>query len=161
MCEAVEASSRQENPRNQTTLSTDRVRSFLYDTHADAARLGMVDMNLLFAENTPVAFLYGYHFAGRLFALRTGFDPSVQGNSPRIHLILRTIQDGFRRRDCVLDLGVRQSDDNRQLRTKVATSYRVSYTPMTALRSQAVGWSRWVKSQFARQETAPEDTVSA
>jgi len=50
---------------------------------------------------------------------------------------------------------------------KELATYRVLWnflfpqTPMTALRSQAVGWSRWVKSQFARLETAPEDTVSA
>lgn len=44
---------------------------------------------------------------------------------------------------------------------RVLWNFLLPQTPRTALRSQAVGWSRWVQSQFARQETAPEDTVSA
>ncbi len=161
MCEAVAASSRRADVRDENTLSTGRVCSFLRDAHADAARLGMVDMNLLLASGTPVAFLYSYHFAGRVFALRTGFEPATGGNPPGISLILRAIQDGFRRHDSVLDLGVGEWDYKRQLRTGVATSYRMSYTPMTVLRSQAVCWSRWVKHRFTRQETAREDSVSA
>jgi len=96
-----------------------------------------------------------------VLALRTGFDPATSGYPPGISLILRAIEDGFRRHDCVLDMGVGEWDYKRQLRTGVATSFRVSYTPMTALRSQAVCWSRWVKHRFARQETAQEDSVSA
>ena len=161
MCEAVAASSRHADPRDQDTLCTGRVHSFLRAMHAEAARLGMVDMNLLLARGTPVAFLYNYHFAGRVFALRTGFNTTTGTDPPGTSLILRAIQDGFRRHDRVLDLGVGKWDYNRQLRTGVATSYRVSYTPVTALRSRAVCWSRWVKNRFAPQETAPEDSIPA
>ena len=44
------------------TLTHDRVREYFHATHAAAARVGMVDMNVLLADGQPAAFLYGYHY---------------------------------------------------------------------------------------------------
>ena len=99
MCEHVALASWQGSSTTGNTITHDRVRHFLRDAHAVAARLGMVDMNLLLADGRPAAFSYNYHFRGGLTCLRIGYDSSFRSAGFGKTLLLRSIQDSFERGD--------------------------------------------------------------
>ena len=78
-CESVAQASWQSHVVHGNTLTHDRVREYFHAAHAAAARIGMVDVNVLNVDGQPAAFLYGYHCQGNVTALRTGFDASIGG----------------------------------------------------------------------------------
>ncbi|MEX0613932.1 MAG: GNAT family N-acetyltransferase, partial [Pirellulales bacterium] len=152
MCEEVAQDSWQSEVSHGNTLTHERVRGFFRDAHAEAARLGMVDINLLMVEGRPAAFLYGYHCHGHVTALRTGFDASISGLGSA--LMLKSIEDSCRRGDRTIDFGPGEREHKRRLRTRLESTYRLTYTPLDSWRSQAVRWSRWAKAHWPRQSTS-------
>lgn len=161
MCEQVASESWQAESSNGNTLSSDRVRDFLRDAHADAARLGMVDMNVVLVAGRPVAFGYNYHNDGRLFGLRLGFSAAYREFGVGNALILQMIQNSFRRGDESFDMGAGNSPFKCLLCTDTKSSYRLTHIPMDNLRSQAMRLSHWAKSRFSAPEAVPEKSVSA
>ena len=69
------------------------MRDYFRDAHAVAARIGMVDVNVLKVDGRPAAFLYGYHHHGHVSALRTGFDASLEDGGIGFALMLKSIED--------------------------------------------------------------------
>jgi CelD/BcsL family acetyltransferase involved in cellulose biosynthesis len=158
MCESVARASWQSDVVHGNTLTHDRVRGFFRDAHAAAARLGMVDVNLLVVEGRPAAFLYGYHHQGNVTALRTGFDASISGLGSA--LMLKSIEDSCRRGDRAIDFGPGEREHKRRLRTRTESTYRLTYTPLDSWRSQAVRMTRWAKARWTRTHF-PAQAVSA
>ena len=78
-CVELARRSWQSNAADGTTLSSPEVCQYLRDTHAAAARIGNVDVNLLLLDHRPVAFVYNYVYDGRVYDLRKGFDPELCG----------------------------------------------------------------------------------
>ncbi len=148
MCEMTAAASWQSDVANGNTLSHEGVRGFYRDAHAAAARLGMVDINVLLFEGRPAAFLYGYHCNGQVFLMRTGFDPSLGEHGFGAALALRTIQDSIDRGDQLIDFGQGEREHKRRLRTRTESTYRLTYTPINSWRSQTVKWTRWAKQHW-------------
>jgi len=148
--EAVAAASWQARAADGNTLTHGRVREFFRDSHEAAARLGMVDLNLLHVDGQPVAFLYGYHYDQNVIAVRTGFHPEI-GNGLGAAVMIKTIEDSCRRGDRVIDFGAGDGEHKRRLRTRTESTYRLTYTPIDSWRSQAVRFSRWAKDRFANQ----------
>jgi CelD/BcsL family acetyltransferase involved in cellulose biosynthesis len=146
MCEHVALSSWQGSSTTGNSLTHGHLRPFLRDAHATAARLGMLDMNLLMADGRPVAFAYNYHFGGRLSCLRIGYDPAFSRQGFGKALLLRSIDDSFVRGDASYELGPGNSRLARQLRTHTDTSYRLTHVPMRSWRSQAIRCARWVET---------------
>jgi CelD/BcsL family acetyltransferase involved in cellulose biosynthesis len=151
MCEAVAQASWQSEVTHGNTLTHERVRGYFRDAHAAAARLGMADVNLLLVEGRPAAFLYGYHCRGNVTALRTGFDASISGLGSA--LMLKTIEDSCRRGDRTVDFGPGEREHKRRLRTRIESTYRLTYTPLDSWRSQAVRWTRWAKDHWPANRT--------
>jgi hypothetical protein len=148
MCQQVALASWQATSTTGTTLTHERVRHFLRDCHAVAARLGMVDVSLLLVDGQPAAFLYNYHYHGRLTGLRTGYDPSLGRTGLGTALLLRSIEDSFERGDESYDLGPGDARFKQQLRTDTETSYRLSYWPLGSWRAQFTRLSRWARSRW-------------
>jgi hypothetical protein len=148
MCEAVAAKSWQSGVTNGNTLTHESVRDFYRDSHAVAARLGMVDMNVLVVDGRPAAFLYNYHHDGRVFNLRMGYDPAFGEHGFGSALLLSTIRDGIARGDRLLDFGQGEREHKRRLRTRTESTYRLTYTPISSWRSQTVRWTRWAKNHW-------------
>jgi len=146
MCEEVAQASWQASSTNGNTLTHDRVRGFLRDAHAAAARLGMVDVNLLLVDGRPAAFGYNYQYLGRLVGLRVGYDASVPCSGLGNALLLSTVANSCRHGDRAFDLGAGPWMFKRRLRTRTEASYRLTYTPLGSWRSQAVRLARWVRS---------------
>ena len=161
MCEAVAQASWQSEVTHGNTLTHERVRGYFRDAHAAAARLGMADVNLLLVEGRPAAFLYGHHCRGNVTALRTGFDASISGLGSA--LMLKTIEDSCRRGDRAVDFGPGEREHKRRLRTRIESTYRLTYTPLDSWRSQAVRWTRWAKNHWLANRTldAKPQPVSA
>jgi CelD/BcsL family acetyltransferase involved in cellulose biosynthesis len=151
MCETTAAASWQSEVVNGNTLSHDRVRAFYRAAHAAAARLGMVDVNVLLFDGRPAAFVYGYHCDGRLFTMRTGYDPAFGEHGFGSALLLRSIQDSIARGDTLIDFGQGEREHKRRLRTRTEPTYRLTYTPLSSWRSQTVRWTRWAKQHWPRR----------
>jgi hypothetical protein len=157
-CEAVAESSWQFHSTTGNTITHDSVREFFHASHEVAARLGMLDVNVLALDGKPVAFLYGYHYNGNVIGLRTGFDAEA-GSGLGSALMLKMIDDSCRRGDRVIDFGPGEREHKRRLRTRTESTYRLTYMPIDSWRSQAVRVSRWAKTRFARP--AAETPVGA
>jgi CelD/BcsL family acetyltransferase involved in cellulose biosynthesis len=151
MCESVAAASWQAGVANGNTLTHGRVREFFRDSHEAAARMGMLDVNLLKVDGQPVAFFYGYHYDRQVVALRTGFHPE-RGDGMGAAVMLKTIEDSCGRGDRVIDFGAGEGEHKRRLRTRTESTYRLTYTPIDSWRSQAVRISRWAKGRLARRQ---------
>lgn len=123
--------------------------SFFRDTHAAASRLGMVDMAVLKLAGQPVAYWYGYHFAGRLMGLRMACTPESPVSDVRMALMSRLIEDSLDRGDEMLDLWSGDETYRAELGTSVVRRYRVSYTPRTAIRPQLIRAGRWLRRRTA------------
>lgn len=154
MCETVALASWQGSVTNGNTLTHERVRDYFRDAHAAAARLGMVDVNVVKVDGQPAAFLYGYHYDGHVSALRTGYDARFEDRGIGFALILKSIEDGIARGDKSIDFGPGEREHKRRLRTRVESTYRLSYAPVNCLRSQAVQWSRWAKQRWQHRRAA-------
>jgi CelD/BcsL family acetyltransferase involved in cellulose biosynthesis len=152
MCEEVARKSWQANVTHGNTLTHNRVRDYFRETHAAAARLGMLDVNLLLVDGRPAAFLYGYHYDGNVAALRTGFDAAHSGIGSA--LMLKTLEDSCHRGDQTIDFGPGEREHKRRLRTRVETTYRLTYTPLDSWRSQSVRWTRWAKNHWPMHRAA-------
>jgi CelD/BcsL family acetyltransferase involved in cellulose biosynthesis len=154
MCETAALASWQGSATNGNTITHDRVRDYCRDAHGVAARLGMVDVNILLLEDRPAAFLYNFHYQGRITALRTGYDSSAGHDGVGSALILKSIEDSIARGDELIDFGPGEREHKRRLRTRTESSYRLNYTPVGSLRSQAVNWSRWAKQRWQARKVA-------
>lgn len=154
-CEAVANASWQSHVTNGNTIIHERVRDYFRAAHAAAARIGMVDINLLIIDGKPAAFLYGYHCHGNVAALRTGFDATM-GDGLGSALMLKMIEDGCLRGDRVIDFGPGEREHKRRLRTRQEATYRLTYTPLDSWRSQAVRLSRWAKERWTRTPQTSE-----
>jgi CelD/BcsL family acetyltransferase involved in cellulose biosynthesis len=153
-CESVAEASWQSHVVHGNTLTHERVREYFRAAHEVAARIGMVDVNVLHVDGRPAAFLYGYHCQGNVIGLRTGFDASFGGGIGAA-LMLKTIEDSCIRGDRVIDFGPGEREHKRRLRTRTEKTYRLSYMPVDSWRSQAVRLTRWAKSRCqARSEAA-------
>jgi CelD/BcsL family acetyltransferase involved in cellulose biosynthesis len=151
MCELTALASWQGSSTNGNTLTHPRVREYCRDAHQTAARLGMVDVNVLLLEGRPAAFLYSYHYQGRIAALRTGYDASAGNDGIGSALALKSIEDSIHRGDELIDFGPGEREHKRRMRTRTESSYRLTYAPIGSLRSQAVRWSRWAKDRWLRR----------
>jgi len=148
-CCTIAGKSWQGQLADNTTLSSKRVGRFLREAHAVAARLGMLDMNLLAVDGQPAAFAYNYHFDSRVQGLRAGYNRALADAGTGSVVLARAIEDSFARGDAVYDLGTGWREYKQRLQTNVQTSYRLTHYRFTGLKSQGVRLSRWLKRSAA------------
>lgn len=126
-----------------TTMSHEQIVDFLRDAHAEAVKLGMVDVCLLEVDGRPVAFAYNYHFNGRVFGLRMGHVRDETFEGAGTVLMLRMLRESANRGDTLVDLGPEYLDCKRNWLTKIIASGRATHYPVLALRAQALRLKRW------------------
>jgi CelD/BcsL family acetyltransferase involved in cellulose biosynthesis len=159
-CEAFALVKGRSAAANGISREHDRVRDYCRAAHAAAARLGMVDLNLLFFAGRPAAFLYSFHYQGRITALWTGSDPAAGRDDIGMALILASLRDAIGRRDRLIDFGPGETEVKRQLRTRWESTYRLTYAPFGSFRSQRVRFGRWFASLWQRKESAPASPIA-
>ena len=114
------------------------------DVHEAAVQAGAVDVNLLFLNDQPIAYVYGYHFGGYIDLTRIGFDPHFAKFAPGNALWSRLIRDSFERGDRVLDLGPTCLDYKRFWMTHLEPSF--TYCRYASVKSQAQRVARHLKN---------------
>jgi len=149
MCEQVARSSWQNRASNSTALSHAAVADFLRDAHAQAARLGMVDLNLLLLDGRPISFAYNYHYRGAIQGLRAGFDPEFAKEGAGATLYKRMIEDSFGRGDRLLDMGPEYLEYKRHFGTSIISTVRYRHYSPRGLRAQILRTRHWLKRSTA------------
>ncbi|MCO6046982.1 GNAT family N-acetyltransferase [Aeoliella sp. ICT_H6.2] len=146
-CQQVAEQSWQSHSVGGNTLCHPRYRDFYRDAHAAAARLGMLDLNLLLLDGQAVAFNYNYLHRGRLTGLRMGFAPQASQFSAGMLLMAAMLRDSCERGDALVDLGAGNQPFKCRLRTDEQMSHQLTYTPLSAVRCQALRLARWVRGE--------------
>jgi len=111
------------------TLAHPEVADFLRDAHERATRLGCAEINILSVGGVPVAFAYNYVHDGRVFGLRTAYDPSWASASPGTYLRYCMIRDSFERGDTEFNLGPGYLESKKEWANYLVPSYRYTYFP--------------------------------
>ena len=142
-CLRVARASWQGSSRTGTTLTHDRVRAFLREVHSAAARYGGLDINLLMLDGKPLAFNYNYALGGRVYGLRTGYDPNSGPAGSGNLLYWLAIKDSFARGDTLYDLGIGSLAAKLHLQTGLQPIYRYAHFPRS-FRPQML----WIKRCF-------------
>lgn len=125
-----------------TTICHKSVEPFLRESHAIAAKLGMLDLNILYLDGKPIAFVYNYYYNGWLFGLRTGYDPKYQKLGPGTVLFGTVMKDSFQRGDQAYDLGVGLLDYKKYWSTRIMTSSRYTHFASTSFQAQVLRLKR-------------------
>lgn len=150
-CVELARRSWQGDSQTGTTLSHESVRDYLRATHTVAAKVGAVDLNLLLLDGRPVAFTYNYHFQGRLYGLRSGFDPELARVGAGTVLMAQMIEDSCRRGDQMIDLGPDYFECKRYWLTRLQPAYHYTHYRPHSLRAQALrlkhAAARWLPAR--------------
>jgi CelD/BcsL family acetyltransferase involved in cellulose biosynthesis len=159
-CLNVSRQSWQSEAEDGNTLCHAEVLPFIRDCHAQAAQLGMLDMAVLRVGGQTVAYQYNYHHQGEVLGLRMGYAREARDWGVGKILLARFLEDSFSRGDSLLDLGVGDFDFKVKFRTATAASFRHSYYPWNAWRSQSVRLSQWLKQQFMKEESPVKSAIA-
>ncbi|MGQ9506126.1 MAG: GNAT family N-acetyltransferase [Thermogutta sp.] len=131
------------------TLAHADVADFLRDVHHRAAHLGCMEMNILAVDGQPIAFAYNYVCDGRVFGLRTAYDPAWAEANPGTYLRYRMIRDSFERGDSEFNLGPGYLESKKSWANHLTYSYRYTYFPSSP-RAQLLRLKRWWDYRFGR-----------
>lgn len=150
-CENLARVSWQEGLVDGNTMHHDEVRSFLRDVHVGAVTSGSIDMNVLFLDDEPIAFVYGYHYLGYLDLTRIGFHPKMAKLAPGNALWTRLIKDSYLRGDHVMDFGPTCLDYKLFWTNRLEPSYALEHYT-TSPKSLALQAARWAKRQHTESK---------
>jgi len=137
------------------TMAHPEVAEFLRDVHEHAVNLGCAEINILAVGGQPIAFAYNYVRDGRVFGLRTAYDPAWAEASPGTYLRYRMILDSFERGDSEFNLGPGYLESKKSWATCLMTSSRYTYFP-TSPRAQLFRLKRWWEQKFGRGRPLPK-----
>ncbi|MGD9647904.1 MAG: GNAT family N-acetyltransferase [Pirellulales bacterium] len=141
-CVEVSRRSWQAAATDGTTLCHPEVADFFRDAHAAAVRAGCCDLNLLYVDERPAAFMYCYTYRGRVFGLRRGFDATVARDGLGTVLCARMLADCFERGDREVNLGASYLDSKRVWMTRLVSCDRYTHYPSLALKGQVARFGR-------------------
>ncbi len=147
-CQKIAQESWQANSTTGTTLSHDSVQDFMKYIHEVATNIGCLDMNLLYQDNEPIAFSYGYHLHGQVDGLKIGFVRNKKTNGAGRVLIAHIIADSFERKDVTFNMGSGKHDWKQLWQTESAMTYQYSCFSSQSLRSQLLKINHWAHSAW-------------
>ena len=125
-----------------TTLCHEQVLPFFRDLYRAAARIGAIDLALLYLDGRPVAYHLNLVHQGGLFGLRTGYDQQFRHLGVGLVATARLIQDSIYRGDRWLDMGSPPSLFKRQLATELVPVGRFTWARPGCLRARFYHWKR-------------------
>jgi CelD/BcsL family acetyltransferase involved in cellulose biosynthesis len=151
-CERIARASWQGSSTDGTTLSHESIRPFLRDAHVAACRAGAADMSLMYLDGRPLAFLYGYHMAGDVFGMRTGYDPTVARDGIGNLLYTRVIEDSIARGDRRIDLSPDYLEAKRPVISRTEPIFRRTWANPRSWRGLAWRMARPTVAALRRSE---------
>jgi CelD/BcsL family acetyltransferase involved in cellulose biosynthesis len=153
VCEAISRLSWQGSARDGTMLNKEANRLFFRECHRTAAERGAVDINLLYIDEAPVAFSYGYHHRGRVIGVKTAFDPNFSRDGTGRVLQARQIADSLARGDAVYELGPIMTGWKRLWMTELRRVDSCTHFPRRVLAAQFVRLKRAAETWWERQQS--------
>ncbi len=141
-CAAIAGESWQGRSTTGTTLTHEPVREFFRAAHEAATHAGGADLHLLYVGDRSAAFAYNIHWGGRVYGLRTGFDPEVALPGAGKVLLAKMLRQCAELGDTLVDLGPGSIDVKRHWLTSVERSYRCTCYG-ASWRAQALRIKHW------------------
>jgi hypothetical protein len=151
-CASIAERSWQGASTTGTTLSHESVREYLRETHAVAARLGAMEVNVLSLNGEPIGFCYNYYRDGASYGLRKGNLPEYSRDGAAMVLTARVLEDSFHRGDRLYDMGPGSIDLKDRWMTRLVDIYRYTHYPLAAPKAQILRLKHWWRG--ARQQPA-------
>ena len=150
-CVGVASRSWQGASLTGTTLSHPEVHDFLRETHQVATQLGAVDLHLLYLDGLPLAFTYNYHWRGRVYGLRSGFDASLSRDGVGNTMYACAIRHAIARGDVIYDLGPGSRRGKRHFADRIVPVAHLQYFHPLAPKAQLLRVKHWLA-------TAPDES---
>jgi len=155
----IASQSWQHDSTTGTTLCHEDVQQFFREAHAEAARLGMLDLCLLYHHGQPVAFCYNYHDTrGNLFGLRRGNTQEARRGGLGKTLMTLMLHDSFQRQDKSLDLGLGALQSKRRWMTDITRVGRCTHYPVHNPKVQLLRLKHWWTTVRGTQSATTETT---
>ena len=148
-CETLASQSWQGSSVTGTTLSHESVCEFLRDVHVAAAKSGAVDLNLMYLNEQPVAFEYGYWWNGYKDSLRFGYNGDVCRKGLGNLMWLETIRASIEAGDHTFDMGPGSLDYKRFFMSRSVELKTIDYFRTTAPRAQAIAWKHRLSAWYS------------
>lgn len=136
VCAGVAERTWQAEDESQSTLCSPRVREVLRRLHHEAAKLGMLDVNILYVGDRPAAYNYNYVANGRVYGLRCGYDATLRLDGCGRVLLYKMIEDSFRRGDTEHNFGPGDQPYKQRFSTDLRLAYSFRHYARYSLRSQ-------------------------
>ncbi|RIK75589.1 MAG: hypothetical protein DCC67_15080 [Planctomycetota bacterium] len=156
VCERIAAHSWQAAAESQSTLCSPRVRDVLRRLHVAAARLGMLDVNILTVGDRPVAYNYNYFAAGRILGLRCGFDQTAGLENCGKLLLYKMLEDAAVRGDVEYNFGPGRQPYKDRFATEMRRAYTFRHYARYSLRSQLMNLKERMASRIYSEEALIE-----
>lgn len=151
-CLAVAERSWQADPERGVTLCTPATAPFLRDMHLAAARIGAVQMDVVYLgdrpdshRERPIAFAYGYTWNGSYFGLRNGFDPAYSEYAPGAVATVQAIERALDAGDKTIDLGPGSGGYKKTLGAVPCPIGCRTHFPPYSLKAQLLRVKRWLR----------------
>jgi len=141
-CINISRKSWQSKSDDGTTLCSESILPFIKDSHRAAVEEGCVDMALLYADETPVAYAYHYTYNGYVFGLRIGYDSNLDVKGTGNVLYCRMIEDNFSRGYKIYDQGPGSLEAKAAFYTEIRPIYAACHHAMLSPRSQLLRLKR-------------------
>jgi len=145
-CENLAARSWQGGSLTGTTLSHQSIRPFLRDVHQASAAIGAADVNLLYLNDTPVAFEYGYWWQGYKYSLRFGYDREASQAGIGNLMWLETIKASIAAGDHTFDMGPGSLEYKQYYMTRTCDCLTLDHYRKLAPKAQAIALKHVIKS---------------
>jgi CelD/BcsL family acetyltransferase involved in cellulose biosynthesis len=146
----------QAEAESQSTFCSPRVRDVLRRAHHAAASLGMLDVNLLYVGDKPVAFNYNYLAEGRTYGLRCGYDSTLGLEGCGRVLLYKMLEDSFERGDVLYNFGPGRQPYKERFATEMRYSYAFRHYARYSLRSQLMNLRDQIAARLYSEQALVE-----
>jgi hypothetical protein len=122
--------------------------ALLRGLHETTARNGTLDVNLLYLDDAPAAFAYGYACDDSVTVIDAGIDRRFAAEHVDDALATAMLEDSLARGDRLVDLGARPAAWLRSWSNGVHVIHRAQTARPRGIAAQVLQWGRALRSRF-------------
>lgn len=149
-CLTVARRSSQATMPGARTLTTPARAELFRVAHEAAAKVGALDLNLLYVKGTAAAFIYNYVVDGALTTVAAGCDPRFEADDAAAVLQWAMLRESHELGDRTLDLGRASRLETAFWRTDDARLLRAVHYSPRKLRAQTLRFGRMWRERLTR-----------
>lgn len=141
-CEAIAAAG------DRATESHLLGNAVLRELHEMAAKTGTLDVNLLYRDGEPAAFVYGYICDDTVTVVDSGVDPRFTAEHAAQALAAEMLDDALARGDRLFDLGPTPAAWLKPWANSMRKIYRAQTARPSGIMAQTLRWGRALRRKF-------------